>query len=97
MLLDYPGGLVMVVFYNVFLLLFMFVVITRLVAGHWIVPFALIIKVFLLIEVSSLCEDKCNHVRSSNHSIDWERDQIPYGWFVTDQQGMFAFHLGRVD
>lgn len=42
-LLDFPGGLVMVVFYNVFLLLFMFVVITRLVAGHWIVPFALII------------------------------------------------------
>lgn len=40
MLLDFPGGLVMVVFYNVFLLLFMFVVITRLVAGHWIVPFA---------------------------------------------------------
>lgn len=47
-LLDFPGGFVMVVFYNVFLLLFMFVVITRLVAGHWIVPFALIIiKVFI--------------------------------------------------
>lgn len=47
-MLDYPDGLVMVVFYNVFLLLFMFVVITRLVAGHWIVPFALIIiKVFI--------------------------------------------------
>lgn len=48
MLLDYPGGLVMVVFYNVFLLLFMFVVITRLVAGHWIVPFALIIIIIKL-------------------------------------------------
>lgn len=47
-LLDYPGGLVMVVFYNVFLLLFMFVVITRLVAGHWIVPFALIIIIIII-------------------------------------------------